>query len=40
MEIELEQIQTRYDDGELSRVAAKRLRENVNLMQMDLEDNV
>ena len=40
LEIELEQIQTRYDDGELSRVAAKRLRENVNLMQMDLEDNV
>ena len=40
LEIELEQIQTHYDDGELSRVAAKRLRENVNLMQMDLEDNV
>lgn len=38
--IELEQIQTRYDDGELSRAMAKRLRENVNLMQMDLEDKV
>ncbi len=40
LQIELEQIQTRYDDGELSRGAAKRLRENVNLMQMDLENNV
>ncbi len=40
LQIELEQIQTRYDDGELSRAAAKRLRENVNLMQMDLEDKV
>ena len=40
LEIELEQIGTRYDDGELSRAAAKRLRENVNLMQMDLEDKV
>jgi len=40
LEIELEQIETRYDDGELSRAAAKRLRENVNLMQMDLEDKV
>ncbi len=40
LQIELEQIQTRYDDGELSRSSAKRLRENVNLMQMDLENNV
>ena len=40
LQIELEQIQTRYDDGELSRATAKRLRENVNLMQMDLEDKV
>ena len=40
LEIELEQIETRYDDGELSRAAAKRLRENVNLMQMDLEEKV
>ena len=40
LELELEQIQTRYEDGELSRAAAKRLRENVNLMQMDVEDNV
>lgn len=38
LQIELEQIQTHYDDGELSRAAAKRLRENVNLMQMDLDD--
>ena len=40
LQIELEQIQTRYDDGELSRGAAKRLRENVHLMEMDLEDKV
>ncbi len=40
LQLELEQIQTRYDDGELSRSAAKRLRENVHLMQMDLEDKV
>ena len=40
LQIELEQIQTRYDDGELSRAAAKRLRENVHLMEMDLEDKV
>ena len=38
--LELEQIQARYEDGDLSRAAAKRLRENVNLMQMDLEDNI
>ncbi len=40
LEIELEQIQTYYDDGILSRGAAKRLRENVHLMEMDLEDKV
>lgn len=38
--LELEQIQTRYEEGDLSRASAKRLRENVHLMQMDLEDNV
>ena len=38
--LELEQIQTRYEEGELSRACAKRLRENVYLMQIDLEDNV
>lgn len=40
LEIELEKIQTHYDDGELSRATAKRLRENVHLMRMDLEDRV
>ena len=40
LEIELEQIDTFYDDGNLSRAMAKRMRENVHLMMMDLEDNV
>lgn len=38
--LELEQIQSHYEDGALSRATAKRLRENVYLMQVDLEDNV
>ena len=38
--LELEQIQTSYEEGRLSREGAKRMRENVNLMQLDLEDNV
>ena len=38
--IELEQIQSMYEDERLSRASAKRLRESVLLMQMDLEDNV
>ena len=38
--LELEAIQNMYDDGRLSRAAAKRLRDNVALMQVDLEDNV
>ena len=36
----MEQIQTRYEEGDLCRASAKRLRENVYLMQVDLEDNV
>ena len=40
LRLELEQIQTRYEDGQLCRSSAKRLRENVYLMQVDLEDNV
>ena len=40
LQIELEQIQTMYEEERLSRASAKRLRENVHLMQMDLEDNV
>ncbi len=35
---ELEQIQDAYESEQLSRAHAKRLRENVQLMQMDLED--
>ena len=38
--LELEQIQSRYEDGMLSRAAAKRMRDNTNLMLMDVEDNV
>ena len=40
LRLELEQIQSRYEAGDLSRSGAKRLRDNVNLMQMDLEDSV
>ncbi len=40
LRLELEFIQTRYEEGELCRASAKRLRENVYLMQVDLEDNV
>ncbi len=40
LRLELEQIQTRYEKGELCRSSYKRLRENVYLMQVDLEDNV
>ena len=37
---ELEQIQDAYEDGRLSRAHAQRMRESVQLMQMDLEDTV
>lgn len=37
---ELEQIQEAYEEDRLSRMHARRLRENVQLMQMDLEDTV
>ena len=40
LQLELEQIQSRYEEGDLCRAEAKRMRENVNLMQLDLEDNV
>ena len=40
LRLELEQIQSRYEDGDLCRASYKRLRENVYLMQVDLEDNV
>ena len=40
LRLELEQIQARYEDGDLCRSSYKRLRENVALMQVDLEDNV
>ena len=40
LRLELEQIQARYEEGDLCRSSYKRLRENVALMQVDLEDNV
>lgn len=40
LQLELEQIQYRYEEGDLCRADAKRMRENVNLMQLDLEDHV
>lgn len=40
LRLELEQIQTRYEEGDLCRSSYKRLRDNVSLMQVDLEDNV
>ena len=40
LRLELEQIQAMYEDDRLCRSSAKRLRENVYLMQVDLEDNV
>lgn len=40
LKLELEQIQSMYDAGRLSRPAAKRLRENVYLMQIDLEERI
>lgn len=40
LQLELEQIQARYEAGELCRSSAKRLRDNVYLMQLDLEDDL
>ena len=40
LRIELEQIQIAYEEGRLSRAAAQKMRENVYLMQVDLEDYV
>lgn len=38
--LELEHIQSMYENERLSRAAARRMRNNVLLMQMDLEDNI
>ena len=38
--LELEQIQSMYEEERLSRTTARRMRENVYLMQLDLEDTV
>jgi len=38
--LELEHIQSMYENEQLSRTAARRMRTNVYLMQMDLEDKV
>lgn len=40
LRIELEQIQLAYEEGRLSRNGAQKMRENVYLMQVDLEDYV
>ena len=40
LRLELEAIQSSYEDGSLPRASYKRLRENVALMQIDLDDNV
>lgn len=40
LSFELDQIQNMYESDRLSRSAAKRLRENVYLMQIDLEDHI
>ena len=40
LQLELEALQTSYEEGRLPRAAYKRLRENVALMQIDLEDNL
>lgn len=40
LRIELEQIQQAYDDGAISRAGARRMREAVYLMQIDLENYV
>ena len=40
LQLELEQIQTSYENGVVSRAFARRMRENVNLMQLDLGDSI
>ncbi|MBS6941627.1 MAG: sodium:proton antiporter, partial [Slackia piriformis] len=38
--LELDHIQDMYEAGRIDRATAKMMRENVNLMQLDLEDRV
>lgn len=40
LQLELEQIQASYEEGEITRGFARRMRENVNLMQLDLGDSI
>ncbi len=40
LQLEIDQIQARYEAGGLCRSSAKRLRDNVYLMQIDLEDDL
>lgn len=40
LSLELEEIQSMYENERLTRAASKRLRENVYLMQIDLEDSI
>lgn len=39
-QIELEQIQSMYEEDRISRQEANRMRDNVLMMQMDLDDNL
>ena len=38
--IELEHIQLMYESGRINRHTAKHMRENVHMMQLELEDKV
>ena len=40
LQVELEQIQNMYEEERLSRAQAKLMRDNVYLMQLDLDNNV
>ncbi len=40
LQLELEQIQSMYEEERISREMARHLRENVALMQLDLEDHI
>ncbi|MCL2825991.1 MAG: hypothetical protein FWD72_01140, partial [Eggerthellaceae bacterium] len=40
LSLELEQIQSMYEAERISHASAKRLRENVNLMQLDLDQAI
>lgn len=39
-QIELEQVQKMYEEGRIDRQEAGRLRDNINIMQMDMDDSI